>query len=151
MTANAHESNARIACYRQHVVDLARGFDVVIFWLDPNKPEGAAAGYVKGTQRKCVAIAPVRDETTYAVDLHELGHCLSPLGMLNDQGSKQMRLTNQFSTIRDVRLLMMSERAAWEWAHHYALDWTPAMTQVEHWSIAEYERQLKRIIGKDFK
>jgi hypothetical protein len=146
MTTNSHESQARAARYAQHVTDLAHAFEVRLFVHRRMSPSGAGAGFVTiggiETLVKRIDIAPVTDEATYAVALHELGHCLHPLGMLHTQGSKMMRRFNQLATFRDVRLKLESERAAWEWAHHYALEWTDTMAYVERVGLQSYDGAL---------
>ncbi len=137
-------SSERLA---QHIMELAAAFGVHV--------EGAGAGVQLGVslgpggfklvQRNMILIAPVTDETTYAVALHELGHHVHPLGMVsNTEGSLTFRTTGQYSSLRDVRLKLDEERSAWEWARHYALDWTEAMTFVERISLDSYKRAMRR-------
>lgn len=95
-----------------------------------------------------VKIAPVDGDATYAVALHELGHRVMPLGSLRSEMSATMQATHQVSTIRDVVLQLEQERAAWTWAHHHALEWTPIMTAVEQNGIASYEVHARRILGR---
>lgn len=93
-----------------------------------------------------IKIAPVTGETTYAVALHELGHCLSPMGMLRSEMSKDMRSMNRLTTKRDVALQLEEERAAWDWAEHYALEWTPAMQAVKKMCLGAYERRAWHVV-----
>jgi hypothetical protein len=101
------------------------------------------------SQRRSFVLLPrVQDETTYAVALHELGHCLHPLGRVHRiEGSAHFRATGQYSSFNDLRLLLLAERSAWEWAHHYALEWTPVMTYVEDWALSEYKRMAREKYG----
>ena len=146
MTANDHESVARAARYAAHITALAAAFKVHLNIRTNMRPDEAGAGInladrnlPRDQQRLMIMICPVRDETTYAVALHELGHCLHALGSINNQeGSPTMRLTRQIATMRDARLLIDAEAAAWEWAHHYALEWTDAMTAIEVFSRNSY-------------
>jgi hypothetical protein len=141
--------NDRLA---QHVVELAQAFGVMLQVTHSLLPHEAGAGYPKEDKhlpppqrRKLVLIAPVRDETTYAVALHELGHCLHPLGSCGStEGSLEMRLTNRYSTLRDIRLQLLEEESAWEWARHYALEWTDVMTYVQTISTESYRRTARR-------
>jgi hypothetical protein len=175
MTANSHESVGRAARYAQHVAELAAAFGVKVQVFETMPPDAAGAGWRvrvcescgqrnalkrPGTVRcgKCKAplgtvdtvhaimIAPVIDETTYAVALHELGHPCSAFGMINHvEGSSAMRRENRCDTLRDVRLQLEEERAAWAWAQHYALEWTPAMTFVMREALATYERAARKV------
>lgn len=155
MTINQHESVERFARYAKHISDLAAAFHVRLIVERRARPERAAAGtiIVRGQEdvhhsqrERCISIAPVIDETTYAVALHELGHCLHPMGMVSlTHGSLTMRKTKQCSTLADVRLELEEERAAWEWAHQYALEWTPSMTAVERLSYNTYAASARRL------
>lgn len=150
MTTNKHESADRYVRYARHIRALCRAFGVRLRIERGMNPTAAGAGFatIAGvkTMTPAIIIAPVIDETTYAVALHELGHCLSPTGMLHDQGSRGWRKTNQLMCKRDVRLKMLEEQSAWEWAHHYALEWTDAMTFVEQLSLNSYKQQLNRLL-----
>lgn len=111
------------ADWRQHVHDLAAAFDCRVIESDQLRPDEAL-----GIQRfRIVLCRPVTDETSYAVALHELGHLVAPLGVVRhvvrgDHGN----------------LLRIEEEAAWEWARHYALDWTPLMESVSRWAESTY-------------
>lgn len=155
MTTNNHESAGRNQRYAQHIAQLGAAFGVFV-QVKSMAPDGAGAGSAlvgimtpdgpTDVQRvKAIVIAPVIDETTYAVALHELGHCLHPLGMLDAEGSKTWRMTHEPSSLRDIKLQLVSERAAWEWAHHYALEWTDAMAFVERFSIGSYEARARAV------
>ena len=79
---------------------------------------------------------PIEDETGYAVALHEIGHVLAPLGSLVHE---RMRAS---SAVEEHTLKLMQEEAAWEWAEHYALDWTTAMEQVKQFGLSSYHAGL---------
>lgn len=154
MTQNMHESAERAIRYAKHVTELAAAFGVRLIVLRDAAPHEAAAGTIvkKGRQvhhskrERCVSITPVIDETTYAVALHELGHCLHPAGMVNQtHGSVTMRKTNQIATLSDMRLQLLEEESAWEWAHHYALEWTEVMSQVERLALSTYRRKARQL------
>lgn len=115
------------AALRQHVLDLARAFDVRVVETTEVPPEGAAAA----PRQRVIVVAPIHDETLYAVALHELGHILAPAGWL--PGVEGDRL----------RIKVAEEEAAWEWARHYALEWTPVMEQVAAWGFASYTEALQ--------
>lgn len=157
MTDNVHDLTERAARYAQHVTALARAFGVALIVQHDMDPAAATAGFLRSSRglpfdlkQRVVVIAPVRDESTYAVALHELGHCIHPLGQCTQtEGSREMRLTNQYSTERDVRLQLLEERSAWEWAHHYALEWTPVMQAVEDLGMQSYLRMARRFGVKE--
>lgn len=130
----------------RHVGELAAAFGVQLVVCVGMPPEQAGAGLLR--DKPFIKIAPVIDESTYAVGLHELGHCLSPTGMLHAEMSNTMRTTQQFSSVRDVMLKLEEERAAWRWAQHYALEWTPLMTYVKVLSLDSYERTARRLVGR---
>lgn len=151
-----HPTAAQLA---QHVSDLCKAFDVKLIvggqvidrrtrQLRPLRPDEGAAGLLAGSNQKLIRIYPVIDESTYAVALHELGHCCDPVGMLATEGSQTLRRTNQMGTIRDVKLRLESERAAWVWARHYALIWTPLMQTVEDFSLRSYIAMAQRYLGR---
>lgn len=151
MTTNRHESVDRFARYAQHICELCSAFCVRMLLKDM-APDLAAAGHLHSDPNdKCIVIARVIDDTTYAVALHELGHCVHPLGMLYLECSKTMRTKQQLATSRDVRLQLLSEQSAWEWAHHYALEWTEAMTFVERSSMKSYTDNARRLLGREVK
>lgn len=70
---------------------------------------------------RTVVCAPITDETTYAVALHELGHVVAPNGSLPGQA-----------------LTRVEEEAAWNWARHIALEWTEVMDHVARWAEGTY-------------
>lgn len=151
MSPNRHESLGRAERYAQHVYELGLLFRVIVAAdLPPSMPEHGMSAVLTwkaaGQRADLVLIAPVEDETTYAVALHELGHCLDPLGRVDFiEGSLRYRTTGHFDTLRDVRLRLEAERAAWAWAHHYAIEWTPLMTQVERYGIGTYEKMARHL------
>lgn len=135
--------------YAEHIQQLATAFKVAMI-QNPNMPSDDARAVLvesMGLSVPVIIIAPVQDERTYAIGLHELGHLLAPCGMLSyTEGSQTYRLSKgvQFGCIRDVKLIIESELAAWEWAHSFALTWTPAMTNVEVIALSSYHELAKR-------
>ncbi len=159
----------------QHITELATRFNVKLDVRRGMDPGGAAAGYVVMTCPNCsrpnalrhagtvrcgackhplgrhdrnmlVVIAPVTCEATYAVALHELGHCLHPTGRVNEsEGSRTMRRTGNVATLRDMRLQLLEETSAWEWAEANALDWTPTMQQVKALALGSYEKHARQL------
>lgn len=138
--------------YAQHITQLAAAFKVELLVDRRMAPERAGAGFRHADRgkphdqrRMLIMIAPINDDTSYAVALHELGHCLAPLGMVcQSQGSRTMRVTNRLSSIRDCRLKLMEEEAAWEWARHFAREWTVGMDMVERQSLDAYRNNLAK-------
>src|SRR5512145_949849 len=74
--------------YAQHVTDLARAFKVEMHYtLTPQNAEKAhgdiqtfVSGPLVGVRFATLTLAPITDETYYAIALHELGHYLGPGG-----------------------------------------------------------------------
>lgn len=159
----------------QHITELAARFNVRLDVRRGMDPAAAGAGYVviacpacgqhnalrhAGTVRcgKCkgplgrhernqtIMIAPVTCEATYAVALHELGHCLHPTGRVTESmGSRTMRTTGAIATLSDMRHQLLEETSAWEWAEANALDWTPTMQQVKALALGSYEKHARQL------
>lgn len=137
---------------RQHALDLAKAFDVELRIKKGLAPHDAAAKFeVKNgllTGRQFVEIAPITDETTYAVALHEMGHQLAPCGLLHGHQSRHARHTGELVTKRDLLLRLESERAAWAWAQHHALQWTALMIYVKVISLDSYKRTIRECLRR---
>jgi len=111
------------ATLRAHAVDLAKAFNVRLIESTQLQPEEAV-----GLSRLRVAlVSTIIDETTYAVALHEMGHLASPTGVLRHASTGDLG-----------NLMRAEEDAAWTWARHYALEWTPVMDAVARWAEATY-------------
>ncbi len=109
---------------QDHARDLATAFDVRLILDARLKPEEALAI----PRLRVVLATTITEETTYAVVLHELGHLVAALGAVR--------------TPRDaasLNLQRVEEDAAWAWARHYALDWTPAMEAVAVYARGTYD------------
>jgi hypothetical protein len=115
-----------------HARALAVAFEIRLIEDSGLKTEqgGAAA------EQRVVIVAPIVDEATYAVALHEMGHLVAPLGFL-----KSARAACQ-SRERLMAVKLAEEEAAWEWAEHYALEWTLTMQAVRDYGYGTYERAL---------
>ena len=112
-----------VATLQQHAHDLARAFTARVIESDQLRPEEAFAA----SHLRLVVVAPIVDTTTYAVVLHELGHLAAPTGSLpTGVGADRRALTR------------VEEDAAWTWARHYALIWTPEMEAVATWAEGTY-------------
>jgi len=75
-------------------------------------------------QEKYIKIPSVKSPTTYALALHELGHCL---------GKRQS----------ETRL--KKEIGAWEWAVQNALFWKPSMTNKMRRCLDSYVTKYTRV------
>ncbi len=122
-----------------HVAALASAFGVRLLVNPAIPPEAARAGTgrLAGAALKLVEVAPVTDETTYAVALHEVGHHIAPCGTV-DLESAQGRATGEPATLADWNLLVLAEESAWEYAAYHALCWTDPMAFVKQWSLGTY-------------
>ena len=155
MTENEHDAHRRARRYTDHILELCIAFDVRIQPLPARRMDRAAAGMLRDAptfdeRTRVIRIAEPTDEPTYAAALHELGHLLHPLGMVaSREGSLRYRTTHQPNDLRDVRLELESERAAWEWAHTHAIEWTEVMTFVETSCMAEYLKHARRFGVKE--
>jgi hypothetical protein len=117
----------------EHVRQLSEAFGVpIVFTKEVGDNGYTMALQVPGSPLRCSVITqPVTDECTYAIALHELGHAVEPLGVIQ---------TDELA----------KEELAWNWARHYALIWTTAMDQVEHIGMqshrlkVQHEEQLRK-------
>lgn len=132
-----------------HVHGLAAAFGVKLIEDPALAPETAGAiprpwmVPVDVGPEGLVVARPVTDETSYAVVLHELGHVSAPSGQLGPE-LEFRRVGGPPTTARDWALLVTEEEAAWEWARHYALDWTPAMESVCQYSLSTYRAGARK-------
>jgi hypothetical protein len=115
---------------QKHAYELAAAFDARLVEDGRMRPEDACA--ISGV--RIAIVSPIVDETTYAVALHELGHLIAPLGVLRTSVAG-----NPHNLMRD------EEDAAWSWARHHALIWTPVMDRVAQWAEATYQQQPRRV------
>lgn len=131
--------------YAAHVRQLAAAFSVDLIEEVGRPPDKAFAAQLVPTgpladvlasiglvALKGVVIAPVFDETTYAVALHELGHCLAPNGVRPEKA--------KLSPAEELfwQMALGEEEAAWAWAQHMALEWTGPMESVRVWALGTY-------------
>ena len=121
---------------RQHAWELIQAFKI-----RTGQASHVDKSYSIPNQR-VVMIVPITGEVEYAVLLHELGHILAPTGFLR-QG---MKVTDTV-TLPVLRLIVEEEWSAWEWAKHYALDWTPTMEHVCSITLGGYEEELQNRIA----
>lgn len=86
-----------------------------------------------------VLVAPIINARRYAIALHELGHCVHPTGRVNEfEGSPTMRHSNHVATLRDMRLQLLEETSAWEWAEAMSLEWTDEMANTKKEALGTY-------------
>lgn len=113
---------------RKHVYELATAFGVVVVEIEEVPRHGSIA-LVDPTRKATpsIVLSPIVDESSYCVALHELGHCIAPNGIIQDANERP-------------RLRLYQEESAWEWAMHYALDWTPSMQHTMMLCIGSYQR-----------
>lgn len=123
--------------YRKHAHALARAFRVILREEHGRNPSDAGAG-IHAFLGKFAVCAPIIDETTYIVALHELGHLIDPMGHLLEQKSKRFQQHHVYCDARDVRLTIDEEVAAWSWAKRHAIEWTPAMASVRRMTFGSY-------------
>lgn len=132
---------SREARFAKHITDLAAAFHVRLL-ISQHVDHCGASRDDAGRNR--VLIMPVTCEVTYAIALHELGHCCSALGMVtNTEASPRYRMLRRYATKRDVKLQLLEEQAAWEWARHYALEWTDVMASVERMAYDTYKSNAR--------
>lgn len=158
---------ASVERYREHTRELAGAFGVRLiedsgllaenaFALTPRLKEETARRLLVGPGHDLmwwlrdrhrfvgmVVHAPVIDETSYVIVLHEMGHVLSPTG--------SCRSTERIEpgSIREANLALDEEEAAWEWARRYACEWTPAMEQVRQIGMQSYEQGKVQAVAID--
>lgn len=75
-----------------------------------------------------VRVPPIVTEFHYAVVLHEQGHCAAPGGIITPDKS--------LKRIQSMKL--HEEQVAWEWAQHYALEWTTEMEAAKKFGLESY-------------
>jgi len=135
----------------QHARALAAAFGIRLVEDASLKPEDAAAVTANvPTMEPITAVicAPIIDETTYAVVLHEIGHHIAPLGNLRREWSAASKAARRPLTVRDYDLEVESEEAAWTYARHHALVWTDPMQFVQDFALGTYTRGRAAFIAQ---
>lgn len=83
-----------------------------------------------------IRVPPITTEFHYAVVLHEQGHCVAPGGVIvPDKGSQRLR-----------GMKLHEEQVAWEWAQHYALEWTTEMDAARRFGMETYFENARQQI-----
>lgn len=115
----------------KHIFDLAHAFKVDLQHAPGMRPEEAISytlfdpkNIAAGAVKRVIVSIPVRDEATYALALHEMGHTLHPTGAIPLDPEDVHRV--------------LAEESAWQWAEHYALCWTVCMEQVKTIGLQSY-------------
>jgi hypothetical protein len=116
----------------QHLLDLGRAFDVRIIQIsDMDVNQSIARRLValdtQAVVARSILVPIVTDDRVYCAAMHELGHNLAPNGVIRTDPKDE-----------DSGKKLVEEEAAWEWARHYAICWTPAMEQLATDSLASY-------------
>lgn len=91
-------------------------------------------GMAFGPQLIC---SPVVDEASFAIAMHELGHCVAAPG---PRGPWSLELLDQSSPGR-----LVVEIAAWDWAKSNSPGWTGDMQRVELDNLQSYQRLVKGV------
>lgn len=119
----------------RHVEDLSSALKIALLDVVPGQVPEAGVSFVLSRYggQSAVIIAPVVDEATYAIALHEMGHCLSPTGSVRGA-----------DTVKNYNLILLEEESAWEWARRHALIWTVTMQHVELQAMENYREGQRR-------
>lgn len=120
----------------RHARAIAKAFRVALYEVPGLRLEESVAERLSfgPIQVNRVRVPPITSEVHYAATMHEIGHLVHPVGIL--PGRDQNEIT----------VKMCQEEAAWEWARHYAIDWSPAMEHTAQLAFGTYkegERQAQ--------
>lgn len=130
--------------YEQHVYELGYRFGFKVIFADELPPDEAAAVTEVAVKTnevvgRAVVCRPVTEETSYAVALHEVGHHVALNGQLH--ATKEAAIKRN-DPVAYFSAQVQEEEAAWEWAEHYALEWTPVMASVRDMTLGGYRQTL---------
>jgi hypothetical protein len=120
-----------------HVRELAKSARIGLA-LDHTLPRHRAAalslpGLPGIVDELNLIVAPtIRDDTGYAIVLHELGHHSAPGGKL------RFLTPGPTSPKQEAELMIREEVAAWTWAQGRALCWTTAMEMTKEFALSSY-------------
>lgn len=124
--------NVSVDELHRHVLELGRAFNVTI-------DETAKAAEFSHARQDCdmrtgaimaarIVLPRIDSVFIYTIAMHELGHCVDPLGTVG--GDEVIRKygrnvpIQQAQNMRELNLHYTCEEAAWNWARHYSLVWT---------------------------
>lgn len=139
----------------EHARSIARAFNIHLEEGTEYSPEPHLASAVlldysfldPSLVMRGVFVQPITNECMYAITMHELGHHCAPNGQII---TRPVRRKDGTVVQKEDRLMnIVAERAAWEWAEHYALDWTTAMEQAKVFGLATYEKSHARYLRED--
>ena len=102
-----------------HIDQLAADLEVEVDYS-----YAGGKGGVAYAREKRIRIRPVKSSVTYAIALHELGHCA--VGMISPKVGR-----------------LSEEGAAWKWAMDNANDWTDTMDRKARRSVTNYVRNYR--------
>lgn len=106
---------------RIHVEQLAHGMGINVTWNE-SLYHGSADAI-----NPSIDIPRIRDDSQYAIALHELGH-------------KATRSVKQFANMLEFGLdRYQAEVDAWTWAKSVAIKWTAAMEATKMDGLSSYE------------
>lgn len=115
-----------------HVEALAKAAKVHISWQPNLKPDEAS-----GTpEKRLIEVAPITDDVSYLIVLHELGHYGSGATTLSAGDNKD--LFARALGFGNSPRLVAEERAATAWAKAQAKVWTPAMERAAAEALQTY-------------
>jgi hypothetical protein len=122
-----------VAKLAQHAREIARTFNIT---LDESLPPGRRAG--ANPVLRVILCEPITTEEAYAVAMHEMGHILHPNGYVRGE-------TRSSGPLQEHRFKLLEEDAAWEWARHYALDWSPTMEHIAQVTRSTYDTVYRQM------
>lgn len=122
--------------YRQHAHAIAKAYGVRVLEISDLPVDDAGAS----PDLRAIRVRTITDDASYAVAMHELGHLCALNGAVHER--------HEFQT--DLSLVLVEERAAWEWAEHYAIDWTTGMEQAKRLALTTYveNRRQNEVMGQ---
>src|SRR5262245_21444583 len=122
-----------IAELKGHAEALASAFGIVV--LEQDDLDNGWALRLAGAD--VVIHAPVDSEENYIGQLHEFGHCVSPMGRAYPVSLVEVSCRSK----AELTMMLERETAAWEWAEAMARQfgaWTTAMSDEAERCIASY-------------
>lgn len=125
-----------------HALFLAGKHTINVFPLPAECQDSAQANLMSDGhyEARIVFCAPVIDETTYMIQLHEMGHLVAPGGMF--------KVDELLPIPIQITKRMDQEDAAWAWARETALVWTLEMEVKAQWARETYRHHLERTVKR---
>lgn len=125
-------------------LDLCEKHKVMVAYNPLMHPLSSSA-IIPPQGERIIECFPVICEQTFAIAMHELGHCVSSKGTNN--AFRTSLSTEQFLQMREegdpalYAVLIEEEEAAWQWAKENSPFWTPAMDEVVEFGMGSYKRK----------